>query len=62
MAIHIQRRELIVTLGGAAAWPLAVRRQQQTMPVIGYLGSGSAETSAIWRGWILPGPWGAWLR
>jgi len=28
MAIHIRRREFIVTLGGAAAWPLAVQAQQ----------------------------------
>jgi putative tryptophan/tyrosine transport system substrate-binding protein len=45
----MRRREFIVTLGSAAAWPLAARGQQPgKLPTIGFLGQSTRSAASEW--------------
>ena len=43
----MRRREFIILLGGATAWPLAARAQQGRLPVVGVLRSNPKDTEVF---------------
>ena len=43
----MKRREFMLAVGGAAAWPLAVQAEQKYVPVVALLHSVASSSSSI---------------
>jgi hypothetical protein len=56
------KRRQFITLGGAAAWPLAVRAQQPAMSITGFLSGSSLRSLSNQIAAFPPGPKGNWFR
>ena len=59
---QLKRHEFITLLGGAAAWPLAVRGQQPAMPVVGLVGGGGGDIATRYVTAFRKGFNGDWNR
>jgi putative ABC transport system substrate-binding protein len=44
----MQRREFIAGIGAAMVWPLAARGRERGLPMVGFLGSGSAASYELY--------------
>ena len=53
----MKRRDFMMLLGGAAAWPFAARAQHPTMPVIGFLAGASPDAYSPLMAPFLQGLW-----
>ena len=52
MSANMKRREFVMLVGGAAAWPLSARAQPPSVPIVGFM-SGRSSLGAAARAFEL---------